>query len=85
MNVLDIVRALVTGDAATLNSTKWQEEALAVLDQAAGESSPGASPAADEPEGQGDELDGQADELDGQAPDSESAVAVEAGREETSS
>ncbi len=34
MNILDILRALVTGDAATLNSTDWQAEALAALDQA---------------------------------------------------
>lgn len=59
MNVLDIVRELVTGNAATLNSAEWQAEALATLDQAqAGDSA-----------GQGDELEGQAPELEGQAPE----------------
>ena len=48
MTVLDILRALVTGDAATLNSTDWQAEALATLDRAE-------QPAADELGGQADE------------------------------
>lgn len=53
MTVLDILRALVTGDAAKLNSTDWQAEALATLDRAE-------QPAADE-------LDGQAPDGSGPA------------------
>lgn len=34
MNVLDILRELVTGNGAVLNSEDWRAEALAALDRA---------------------------------------------------